>query len=81
MKIVLTMTLEASSADHAEALASHIAAFVPDDADRVTDAFSALLGCGTSGAPHSLSARPRPRQATHAEVIAVIPAAAPVSPG
>ena len=74
VKIVLTMTLKARDAEHAQILAEHVAAFVPEDADRLTEAFSPVLT-----APGEMSAKsPRhaqARSATQAEVVAVVPGA------
>lgn len=73
VKIVLTMTMKARDAEHAQILAEHVAAFVPDDADRLTEAFSPVLD--TPDAVRS-AARPAPaRSATQAEVVAVVPGA------
>lgn len=43
MKIVLTVRVEAPNREQAEVLASHVAAFLPEDAQRVADAFSPVL--------------------------------------
>jgi hypothetical protein len=43
MKIVLTLTVDAPSREQAEVLASHVAAFLPEDAQRVADAFSPVI--------------------------------------
>jgi hypothetical protein len=43
MKIVLTMTVEAPSREQAESLASHVAAFMPEDAVRIADAFAPVI--------------------------------------
>ena len=71
VKIVLTMTLKARDAEHAQILAEHVAAFVPEDADRLTEAFSPVLAA--PGNAHARSSRyAQARSATQAEVDAVI---------
>ena len=43
VKIVLTLQVEAPNREQAEVLASHVAAFLPEDAQRVADAFSPVI--------------------------------------
>lgn len=73
VKIVLTMTLKARDAEHAQILAEHVAAFVPEDADRLTEAFSPVLEAPGESSKQSRYAEAR--SATQAEVVAVVPGA------
>jgi hypothetical protein len=43
VKIVLTLTVGAPDREQAEVLASHVAAFLPEDAQRIADAFSPVI--------------------------------------
>ena len=74
VKIVLTMTLKARDAEHAQILAEHVAAFVPEDADRLTEAFSPVL-TAPGQMPTKSSRYAQARSATQAEVVAVVPGA------
>lgn len=71
MKIVLTMTVKARNAEHAQILAQHVAAFVPEDADRLSEAFSPVLDA-PSAMPSPPSRMAIGRSATRAEVVAVV---------
>jgi hypothetical protein len=72
VKIVLTMTVKARDAEHAQILAQHVAAFVPEDADRLSEAFSPVIA-----APRDNDSAPSgsARSVTRAEVVAVVPGA------
>ena len=78
MKIVLTMTVDAHNREQAEILAGHVAAFLPEDAERVAEAFTPVIMAPRSGDGN----RAKAPMAT-AEVITVV-SEAPVrseSPG
>jgi hypothetical protein len=83
MKIVLTLTVHAPSQEQAEVLASHVAAFLPEDAQRLVDAFSPviMLSPGKSGRTedgHDSGSGSAPAAATAA--VTMVAAGEPVSP-
>lgn len=66
------MTMKARDAEHAQILAQHVAAFVPEDADRLSEAFSPVITAPDGDtSDHSGSER----SVTRAEVVAVVPGA------
>jgi hypothetical protein len=74
VKIVLTMTMKARDAEHARILAQHVAAFVPEDADRLTEAFSPVLAASDDFHHAPTSQRlEQTRSITEAEVVAIVP--------
>ncbi len=72
VKIVLTMTMKARDAEHARILAQHVAAFVPEDADRLSEAFSPVIAAHDTESSDTSSAE---RSVTRAEVVAIVPGA------
>ena len=70
MKIVVTMTVDAHNREQAEVLAGHVAAFLPEDAERVAEAFTPVIMAPRSGDKRGGSTQKRARMAT-AEVIMV----------
>jgi orotate phosphoribosyltransferase-like protein len=52
VKIVLTLTVGAPDREQAEVLANHVAAFLPEDAQRIADAFSPIIMVPTTSRVH-----------------------------
>lgn len=73
VEIVLTVMMKAHDAKHARILAQHVAAFVPDDADRLTASFSSFIDPLDDSCFERERPAGKPCSVTRAKVVAVTP--------